>query len=132
MKNKDNTNGDDISLFREAFSDVRQLKQDTLRPDKPRIKEKIRRKEENTRALETDHFSDEFEPHLEQDGPTRYVRSDAAKYELKKLRRGDYAPEIFLDLHGLTQQEAKKELGGLLALCKKRALALLLCDAWLG
>nr|MDM9174071.1 hypothetical protein [Escherichia coli] len=26
-------------------------------------------------------------------------------------RRGDYSPELFLDLHGLTQLQAKQELG---------------------
>ncbi len=39
--------------------------------------------------------------------------------ELKKLRRGDYSPELFLDLHGLTQQQAKQELGALIAACRR-------------
>ncbi len=36
----------------------------------------------------------------------------SAIFEAKKLRRGDYSPELFLDLHGLTQLQAKQELGG--------------------
>ena len=56
-------------------------------------------------------FSDEYQPQLEEEGPTRYVRPGSSPYELKKLRRGDYSPELFLDLHGLTQLQAKQELG---------------------
>ncbi len=52
----------------------------------------------------------------------RYKRDDAQKYLLKQLRRGDFAPEIILDLHGLNQVEAKRELGGLIACCKKEGL----------
>lgn len=42
----------------------------------------------------------------------KYVRPDVSHFEAKKLRRGDYSPELFLDLHGLTQLQAKQELGG--------------------
>ena len=30
-------------------------------------------------------------------GQTRYARDDVSKYELKRLRRGVYVPDIFLD-----------------------------------
>lgn len=63
------------------------------------------------------YFSDEFQPNLNYDGPTRYLRDDTSHFELKKLRRGDYTPSLFLDLHGLTQQQAKQELGALIAAC---------------
>lgn len=56
---------------------------------------------------------------MEEEGPTRYVRPGSSPYELKKLRRGDYSPELFLDLHGLTQLQAKQELGALIAACKR-------------
>ncbi len=64
-------------------------------------------------------FSDEFQPQLENEGPTRYLRPEANPYELKKLRQGDYVPELFLDLHGLTQMEAKQEIA-LIAACKRK------------
>ncbi|WP_233073152.1 endonuclease SmrB [Motilimonas eburnea] len=112
--------GDDFALFKQAISGTRKIKQDTIKPDKPRIKEKIQRNEIKQEALEKDYFSDLYEPHLDEQGPTRYIRQDADKFELKKLRRGDYAPEIFLDLHGLTQQQAKQELAALIHECKKR------------
>ena len=49
----------------------------------------------------------------------RYLRADVSHFELKKMRRGDYSPELFLDLHGLTQQQAKQELGALIAACRR-------------
>ncbi|WP_163373784.1 endonuclease SmrB, partial [Escherichia coli] len=65
------------------------------------------------------YFSDEFQPLLNTEGSVKYVRSDVSHFELKKLRRGDYSPELFLDLHGLTQQQAKQELGALIAACRR-------------
>ncbi len=65
------------------------------------------------------YFSDEFQPNLDTEGATRYVREGSNHYELKKLRRGDYPPELFLDLHGLTQLQAKQEIGALIAACRR-------------
>ncbi len=65
------------------------------------------------------YFSDEFQPLLNTEGSTKYVRADVSHFELKKLRRGDYSPELLLDLHGLTQQQAKQELGALIAACRR-------------
>lgn len=75
---------------------------------------------ESRESLGVDHyFSDEYQPHLEEDGPTRYVREDVSKFELKKLKRGSYPPEICTDLHGMNQQQAKQELAALLTLCRR-------------
>lgn len=49
----------------------------------------------------------------------RYCREDVEKYELKKLRRGDYYPDLILDLHGLNQSDAKTEILALFKECKK-------------
>ena len=65
------------------------------------------------------YFSDEFQPLLNTQGAVKYVREDVSHFELKKLRRGDYSPELFLDLHGLTQMQAKQELGALIAACRR-------------
>ena len=70
-------------------------------------------------SLDSHYFSDEFQPLLNTEGSTKYVRPDVSHFELKKLRRGDYSPELFLDLHGLTQQQAKQELGALIAACRR-------------
>src|SRR5690606_40374013 len=51
---------------------------------------------------------------------TTLFRSDNnATYILKQLRRGDFEPELFLDLHGLTRAQAKREIAALLNACQR-------------
>ncbi|QBY03329.1 endonuclease SmrB [Thalassotalea sp. HSM 43] len=66
------------------------------------------------------YFSDEFEPNLEESGPMKFVRDDVDSFEAKRLRRGEYYPEITLDLHGLKQQQSKQEIAALIAECIKQ------------
>lgn len=112
---------DEKNLFRSLMRDTKKLTQDkvvhpNLRAKTREVPEKRLRQEQ----VDASHyFSDEFQPLLSSEGPTRYVRQDVSHFELKKLRRGDYSPELFLDLHGLTQQQAKQELGALIAACRR-------------
>ncbi len=110
----------DVSLFREAITGARQIKQDTIRLQSPAIKQKAKIREIREAQQAQHYFSDEYEPLLSQEGPVRYVRSDVSAYEAKKLRRGDYIPDMMLDLHGLTQQQAKLELGALIEACRRQ------------
>jgi len=66
------------------------------------------------------YFSDGYQPHLPDSGPMRFCADGVEKYELKKLRRGDYYPELILDLHGLNQEAAKLEILALFQACKKQ------------
>ena len=47
------------------------------------------------------------------------MRENVDPYILKQLRRGDFQPELFLDLHGLTKEKAKKELAALILACER-------------
>ena len=49
----------------------------------------------------------------EHDGVIKYLREGEDSHLLKQLRRGDFSPELFLDLHGLTREQAKMELAAL-------------------
>lgn len=118
----DKNKNDDFSLFSAEFSDIKKLPQDTIKLTTKNMKKKQIIKETVTAGFEMTHFSDSFEPHLAEEGPIRYLRRDAAKYLLKQLRRGNFSPEIILDMHGLTQEEAKRELGALIACCKREGL----------
>lgn len=113
---------DDRHLFKSSLIGVKKIKQDTVRHLLPIPDGKTASlSDKHTHPLtENDsfYFSDEYQPLLKED-PVSYLRPDADTYELKKLRRGFYQPELFLDLHGLTQQEAKKELGALIAACRQ-------------
>lgn len=123
MSKKDPLSSEDKALFRQLMTGTRKLKQDTI-VHKPKVKtrEVPLKRLLSEQADNSYYFSDEFQPLLSSEGPVRYVRSDVSHYELKKLRRGDYTPEIFLDLHGLTQQQARQELGALIAACRREHL----------
>ncbi|QTF07704.1 endonuclease SmrB [Brenneria izadpanahii] len=121
MKNKYSLNDEELQLFRASVSGAKKLRQDTYlhKPARRKLSELPPRRALQEQVDASFYFSDEFQPQLESDGPTRYVRPGVDHYELKKLRRGDYSPELFLDLHGLTQLQAKQELGALLAACRR-------------
>ncbi len=121
MKLKNLLNDNDKHLFKQVIGKVKAIKQDTVHP------QKLISKKQTKKQLEKQHFekqqfsfSDEFEPHLESNGPMKYVREDVDSFETKLLRRGEYIPELILDLHGLKQQESKHEIAALFAACHKQ------------
>ena len=121
MKKKPSLSEEDRSLFRDLMHGTRQIKQDTIvhRPARKKPGEVPPKRLLQEQVDNSHYFSDEFQPLLSSDGPMRYVRPGVDHFELKKLRRGDYSPELFLDLHGLTQAQAKQELGALIAACRR-------------
>ncbi|NIH16095.1 endonuclease SmrB [Serratia symbiotica] len=121
MKNQFPLSKDEQQLFRESVADVKKLPQDAVAHSQPKPKFKqiapSRLLQEQVNA--SYYFSDEYQPLLEEEGPPHYVRPGCNPFELRKLRRGDYSPDLFLDLHGLTQRQAKQELGAMIAACKR-------------
>ena len=114
---------DDRDLFFANMKDIKPLAQDTIRATKTRTVASKNNSNDFIRqeSAQREHFfSDQFEPHIDDEGPTRYVRADISHYELKKLRRGDYEPELLLDLHGLNQETAKVEVSALIAECRRQ------------
>ncbi|MCT8682561.1 endonuclease SmrB [Glaesserella parasuis] len=114
---------DELALFREAIKGTKKIKQDTFVPKvEPRKKiNEIRELKES--ADEMFYFSDEYEPLLtEENDKVKYRREDVDPYILKQLRRGDFHPELFLDLHGLTKENAKKELASLILACEREGI----------
>lgn len=122
MKNKHPLSKDELLLFRASVAGAKKLRQDTIvhHPPKLKMKEIAPQRLLQEQVDASYYFSDEYQPQLEEEGPTRYVRPGYSPFELKKLRRGDYSPDLFLDLHGLTQKQAKQELGALIAACKRQ------------
>lgn len=114
---------DELALFREAIKGTKKIKQDTFVPKvEPRKKiNEIRELKEKADTLF--YFSDEYEPLLtEENDKVKYRREDVDPYILKQLRRGDFHPELFLDLHGLTKENAKKELASLILSCEREGI----------
>ncbi|TPH17953.1 endonuclease SmrB [Litorilituus lipolyticus] len=110
----------DKMLFSDAIGKVKPMVVDTIHPVKKSSKPKTHFDDKkNHQAKAEFHFSDEFEPNLNKKGPMQYVRDDVDSFEVKNLRRGYYAPDLILDLHGLDQHQAKKEIAALLFACQK-------------
>lgn len=120
------------NLFKQTVGKVKRLKVDTIHFDKKLSKSKsstqFKKNQDNLhsnslgsskKALAQFHFSDEFEPNLNVQGPMKYVRADVDSFEAKNLRRSVYHPDLILDLHGLDQHQAKKEIAALLYACQK-------------
>lgn len=118
MSGKYQISNEEILLFHQAIGKTKKLNQDTVVHERKKNnfrlinKQKIKQESINNEF----YFSDEFQPLLYTD-PVRYLRSGANSNELKKLKRGFYEPELFLDLHGLTQLIAKQEIAALISTC---------------
>ena len=115
---------DEKKLFADAIGQVKPLVIDTVRLIKRGCKSNTSLKNDQeynkaNKAIAQFHFSDEFEPNLNKQGPMKYVRHGVDSFEVKNLRRGHYRPDLILDLHGLDQHQAKKELAALLFACQK-------------
>jgi DNA-nicking Smr family endonuclease len=124
---------DDSALFRNALKAVKPIassdkvvlsRQDRLASAKAERRSHISdliKSERQSNAYFA--FSDAFEAHFNSSGPLKYVRDSANSDQLKRLRRGDYVPELILDLHGLTRELAKAEIAALLYAARQRHLA---------
>ncbi|SQH76182.1 conserved hypothetical protein [Shewanella benthica] len=117
MKNKDTS--EDQDLFSSMTKGIKPFTQDKRHfRAEPKDKKVI---EETIQQLHADsYFSDTYQPHLPSEGPMRWSRDDIDSFELKRLRRGDYQPDLLLDLHGMRQSEAKLELAALIQACIKQ------------
>lgn len=127
LQSKDLMSTEDLNLFHEAIKGARKIKHDTIAPQTLKSKKKKKEQQQlldSSRKQDNEfYFSDLYEPHLPEEGPIHFTRKDVSKYEMKRLRRGVYVPDIFLDLHGMTQLEAKKELAALIQLCLKEHIS---------
>ena len=111
---------EDIQLFRNAIAGAKPLAQDKIPPGRPARNKKTAVKtstEPDLRHLF--YFSDEFEGYQADGTVIRYVQPGEDPHLAKNLKRGEFQPGVVLDLHGLSQQQAKQELAGLLAYCQQ-------------
>ena len=114
-------NEEEIQQFRDAITGARPLAQDKIPPARPPRNKKTSVKtsaEPETRHLF--YFSDEFEGYQADGSIIRYVQPGEDPHLAKNLKRGEFQPAVVLDLHGLTQLEAKTELAGLLNYCQQQ------------
>lgn len=125
MKDKLYFSNEEQELFRESVTETKKLPQDSINhyiPPKLNFKRVALLQPLQKQVSTSYYFSDEYQPLLKGEGPSRYARNIRNSCELHKLRRGDYLPDLFLDLHGFTQRCAKQELSALIATCKQEHL----------
>ncbi len=128
---KDVEENDDLS-FQDAVKGVKPLIQDKVAPTKQAKKKTLASKLHNQSAdfsgnsrrqiAASFSFSDMYQAQLPDEGPMRYCRPEIPTHVLKQLRRGDYSPEMVLDLHGLTKEAAKQELAALIYSARKEQI----------
>ncbi|MFQ6370526.1 endonuclease SmrB [Shewanella sp. YIC-542] len=109
-------NKDELAEFQQFVEGITPLTQDKRHFRPPATSRKqLEVKEVQIQA--DSYFSDIYQPLLPVQGPMRWCREDVDAMETKRLRRGDYIPELLLDLHGYRQTEAKLEIAALIHAC---------------
>lgn len=119
MSAKNSLTDEEKALFLQSVGKIKTIVQDKVVLKKSTPNKKLTNTKDTKKQSAEFNFSDEFEPLLNQQGPLKFVREDVSSFEVKNLRRGQYQPDLILDLHGLTQQQAKQELSSLLYACQK-------------
>lgn len=124
MNKRNDISDEEMAMFHSAINDTdgatRRIRQDKIHPTRVASKGKTQQKESKRQQVQASfYFSDEFEPDLPTDGPLRFVKEGKSKYLVKQLRRGDFPPDLILDLHGYNKENAKVELAALIDQCRK-------------
>ena len=105
-----------------AVTPVAQRSRAELRPEPPAPEPRQRQRDEAAALRET--LSDEFdvESLLETDAALSFRRPGIGPEVLKKLRRGAWAIQAQVDLHGLRSDDAREHLAAFLRDARKRGL----------
>ena len=128
VRSSENANtASESNNFQTLMADVKPVIQDKVHIPKQKINKassKARALEKNAKAgqIAAFYFSDEYEPHITSASSLSYVREDAPSYLPKLLRRGECRPELILDLHGYTKDQAKYDLADLILTCKNEQI----------
>ena len=99
-------------LFALTVGAVTKLRHVALAPGRPKPPATARQRERDEAAVMLEAISDEFdvESLLDTDDALSFRRSDIGPEVVRKLRRGVWAIQAQLDLHGLRRDEARERL----------------------
>jgi DNA-nicking Smr family endonuclease len=111
---------DDATLFRKAAEGARPLRQDRAAPHKPKRKPVPQQRLRDEKQVIASLLSDDYEPDIETGEELLFVRPGLQQRLLRKFRRGQYAIEAELDLHGRTAVEARELLAEFLRAARTR------------
>ncbi len=132
MLEQDNQNSEQTEVdFAAEMKGIKPLTQDKLHfrhNTNKRAQDKQQSEQRRNKLIVNDQaksaqrfqFSDEYEPFIDDSQTLSFVREGYPSYLTKVLRRGDVAPELILDLHGYTKQQAQKDIADLVIDCMKQ------------
>lgn len=113
---------DDRKAFAKATRDVRPLKiRNLAQLDTPKPKPKARQSRAARKALLEQSLNGPFEHETTEE--IAFRRDHVPDKVFRSLKRGTYAIEAEIDLHGLRLDEARRELQSFLRECIERRLA---------
>ncbi len=111
MTEKDDTNPDDISIFRQEMADVQRLRHDRVHHRGSRPPPRPLQTLQEQREVLRDMMSDYHDPaELETGEELSFARPGVPRNTLRRLRRGQFSVEMELDLHGMTVATAREAL----------------------
>ncbi len=111
MSDKNKPSNSDVVSFPDAVGGVRPLKQDRITPPLKKRKPIPEQTLRDQRAVMDSLLSDDYEPaDIETGEELLYSRPGLQHSIMRKLRRGQYAIEAQLDLHGNTVPEARERV----------------------
>jgi DNA-nicking Smr family endonuclease len=118
----DHQDDDERDLFRKAVGKIRPVKQDKIHPKPKRRKPVPDQTLRDQREVMESLLSDGFEPaeDIETGEETLFVRPGLQHTVIRKLRRGQYAIEAELDLHGATSVQAREAVDAFLKSARDR------------
>jgi len=110
----------DFRLFRQLMGEVAPLNHDKIEPEPSRPAPRPAQFHADEARVLEDMLSDHYDPEELQPGDMlAFSRPGLKKSHYRKLRRGEYALEAELDLHGLTVPPAREALVGFLGECQR-------------
>lgn len=113
---------DDREAFAEATRDVRRLKPgNRARLDKPRPHPKARQSRAAHRAILQQSLDGPFATETLEE--VSFRRDSVSNRDLRRLKRGEFATEAEIDLHGMRLEQAREALKQFLRECIERRLA---------
>ncbi len=127
-----NEDEDDRSLFREAMSDINTQHKNYTghrhnpRQERPRPPVTPLRPRPVTDSVERTATSNNMVDSPQSSGSVQFARPGLQKNIIRRLKRGQYAVESMLDLHGLTRFEADESLEQFIAEALRHGLGCVL------
>lgn len=110
-----------MALFRDAVGDVRAVNHDRVDTGKPPPSPVVRHSEHDDRSVMQSLLEDLSESDFLETGEhLSYTSPGVQRGVLKKLKSGRYSVQSEIDLHGLTVEEARKELSDFLKAAQER------------